>query len=199
MWVPGALLHPEVEPLAYHLDFALTRRLLRLEVDLGALAPVEVPAPYRFDTAGDDDVDAIVAVNNRAFAWHEDQGSWTAAELRERLREKWVDRSGFVVAREGDRIAGFCWTKLHGGGRPVGEIYVICTDPSDAGRGLGRALTLAGLTYLASSVGTGMLYVDDGNLPARRVYRRLGFHLARVDARYTRDPTLPPFGGVVSR
>lgn len=196
-WAPGAGLGPAPDLLAFGLDFALTRRLLRLEVDLAAVGGPQWPPGYAQDQLTDADVDAVVGVNNRAFAWHEDQGSWTAAGLRARLEETWVDRAGFLVARaRGGRVAGFCWTKLHPGTAPIGEIFVICTDPGDAGYGLGRALTLAGLAHLARSSGTAMLYVDDGNLTARRTYRRIGFHLARVDARYTRDPSRPPFGGL---
>lgn len=198
MWVPGAGSWA-AEALAFGLDFALTRRLLRLEVDLAAVPAPVWPVGYAPDTLADGDVDAVVAVNNRAFAWHEDQGSWTVPELRRRLGEPWVDRSGFLVARGPDGVAGFCWTKLHAKPRPVGEIYVICADPAHAGHGLGRALTLAGLVHLARSTDVGMLYVDDANLPARRTYRHIGFRLARVDARYTRDLTAPAFDSVVPR
>ena len=51
----------------------------------------------------------------------------------------------------GDRLAGSCWTKVHGDTTPpMGEIYVISVDPDFHGRGLGRALTVAGLDHLAS-------------------------------------------------
>lgn len=200
MWIPGVGARPAADAIAYRLDFALTRRLMRLEIELDAalLAPASTAWPdgYGLDVMDDADVEEVVAVNNRAFAWHEDQGHWSADALRRRLGEQWVDRAGFLVARGPGGIAGFCWTKLHGGANAVGEIYVICADPAHAGRGLGRALTLAGLRHLSASVPSAMLYVDDGNLPARRTYRRIGFRLARVDARYTRDRAMAAFGGL---
>lgn len=201
MWIPGVGARPAADAIAYRLDFALTRRLLRLEVDLGAglaSSAADVwPDGYALGTLDDSDIEAVVAVNNRAFAWHEDQGTWTAEGLRRDLAEPWVDRAGFLVARGTDTIAGFCWTKIHrDDADAIGEIYVICADPAHTGRGLGRALTLAGLRHMAASVSSAMLYVDDGNLPARRTYRGIGFHLVRVDARYTRDPSMAPFGGL---
>ena len=62
-------------------------------------------------------------------------------------------------------LAGFCWTKVHAGtDPPLGEIYVIAVDPTAHGRGLGGALTVAGLDHLAGlGLTVGMLYVDESN------------------------------------
>ena len=53
---------------------------------------------------------------------------------------------GFLLAWDGERLAGFCWTKVHDDGR--GEIYILAVVPGSQGRGLGRALLLAGLDDL---------------------------------------------------
>ena len=51
----------------------------------------------------------------------------------------------------------------------------------------GRALTLAGLRHLRDlGVGQAMLYVDEDNVPAIRMYEGLGFTRAAVDAMYRR-------------
>jgi mycothiol synthase len=130
---------------------------------------------------------AWVAVNNRAFAGHPEQGGWTVATLRAREAEPWFDRDGFLLAERDGELLGFCWTKIH---QPHGwgEIYVIGVDPAHGGGGLGRALVIGGLAYLArQGAGTGLLFVDAANDAAVRLYRSLGFETERTDRAYERD------------
>jgi mycothiol synthase len=150
------------------------------------------PLATRPFVPGKDD-EAWLRVNNRAFAEHPEQGSWTLEQLHERLAADWVDLEGFLVAddpddREGRGLIGFCWTKIHRNRDPVlGEIYVIGVDPSHHGGGLGRALTVAGLNSMADrGVHVGMLYTDDSNEAAVALYGRLGFTVDHVDRSYRR-------------
>lgn len=147
--------------------------------------------PTRTFVPGRDD-DAWLEVNNRAFAWHPEQGDWTTEQLRSRLAEPWFDPSGFLLHERDGRLAGFCWTKVHDQPERLGEIYVIAADPDFHGLGLGRALTLAGLQWLHDDRGitTGMLYVDGGNTAARRLYTKLGFTEHSLDRAYLAE--LPP-------
>ncbi|TMQ98331.1 mycothiol synthase [Actinomadura soli] len=125
-------------------------------------------------------------VNARAFADHPEQGAWTIEDVRDREAEDWFDPSGFLLAERGGRLAGFHWTKAHPGG--LGEVYVVGVDPDAQGLGLGRALTLAGLHHLRDAgAAQFMLYVDESNVAAVRLYESLGFTRHAVDVMYAAD------------
>lgn len=129
---------------------------------------------------------AWLRVNGRAFAAHPEQGAVTLDDLRGRIAEPWFEPADFLLAEEGDVLIGFCWTKIPGDG--TGEIYVIGTDPDHRGRGLGRALVLAGLTHMTErGATTATLYVDRSNEPAVELYRSLGFEVDHIDRAYAAD------------
>ncbi|GAB1694743.1 mycothiol synthase [Krasilnikovia sp. M28-CT-15] len=136
-----------------------------------------------FDDAG------WLKLNARAFAHHPEQGRWTEADLRLRMAEPWFDPEGFLLAVDvADAQLGFHWTKVHpahGDVPRMGEIYVLGVDPDGHRRGLGAALSLAGLQHLARlGVPDALLYVDESNSSAVALYRRLGFTVFAADVSY---------------
>lgn len=136
-----------------------------------------------------DDLDELVAVNNRAFAWHPEQGGRRREDIERIMAESWFDPDGLRLLHLDGRLAGFCWTKIHADHEPpLGEIYVIGIDPDFHGRGLGVGLTLAGLDWLADrGLRHAMLYVESDNAPANATYRRIGFTHHHTDRAYRRD------------
>lgn len=135
------------------------------------------------------DEEAWLVVNNLAFDGHPEQGGWDLSTLLEREAEPWFDPDGLLLLESEGRLAGSCWTKIHASTQPpMGEIYVIGVAPEFHGRGWGRALTEAGLDWLAGQgLTTGMLYVDADNIAAVSMYRSMGFVVDHVDRSYVRS------------
>ncbi|MEV8634424.1 mycothiol synthase [Streptosporangium sp. NPDC051023] len=211
LWAHGG--HPGAEALARSAGFTKVRSLWQMRRSLFAAIPTfELPEGVRLRTfePGSADEKAWVALNAKAFADHPEQGAWTMEDLRRREQEPWFDPAGFFLAErqapeagaerqapeaghpadtDGTRLVGFHWTKVHGDGghghEPIGEVYVVGVDPAEQGGGLGKALTLAGLTHLRSrGLAQVMLYVDESNTAAIHVYEKLGFTRWDVDVMY---------------
>jgi mycothiol synthase len=124
-------------------------------------------------------------VNAAAFAHHPEQGSMDAANLAERMAEPWFDPAGLLVADTGEGLLAFHWTKQHS--PELGEVYVVAVDPAAQGRGLGKAVTAAGLPHLAArGVRRIILYVESDNEPAIATYSRLGFEHTSTHVQYSR-------------
>jgi mycothiol synthase len=170
------------------------RDLLELRVPLPLATTASWPehVVVRAFVTGRDEA-AWLAVNNRAFAGHPEQGGWDVETLVRREAEPWFDPEGFLLAFDDEGLAGFCWTKVHPPDPPSepqarGEIYVIGVDPGRQGSGLGRALVIGGLDSLAQrGIRVGMLFVDGDNVAALALYRSLGFTTYRVDRAYGVD------------
>ncbi|MDO5032456.1 mycothiol synthase [Corynebacterium sp.] len=133
-------------------------------------------------------------VNNEAFSWHPEQGGWDMERLHRGMEAEWFDpqdliflweaegasagdkTAGDKAAGESPRLAGFHWTKWHGG---FGEVYVVGLGSDFRGRGLGAPLLSAGLNRMQSKGAERViLYVEEDNAPAVKAYERLGFQIA---------------------
>ncbi|WP_240506810.1 mycothiol synthase [Thermoactinospora rubra] len=189
LWAHGG--SPGAEALARSMGFERVRSLWQMRRSLFApLAAPSWPDGVRLRTfVPGQDEEAWLKVNAAAFANHPEQGAWTLEDLRRREAEPWFDPAGFFLAFRDSRLVGFHWTKIHGssehGHEPIGEVYVVGIDPSQQGTGLGKALTLAGLRHLRSrGLAQAMLYVDEANQAAIRLYESLGFSRWDVDVMY---------------
>jgi mycothiol synthase len=189
VWAHGNT--PGAQAMAASAGFASVRELIQMRMSLDT--PLDQPSyppgvSVREYVEGADD-EAWVAVNAAAFSSHPEQGRLGVADLRGRVAQPWFDPAGFFLAERDGGLLGYHWTKVHptGGrdGGPVGEVYVLGVDPGAQGLGLGRALTLTGLRHLRDrGLDEVLLYVESDNLPAIRVYERVGFTVASVDVMY---------------
>ncbi|MGW8847595.1 mycothiol synthase [Streptomyces xiamenensis] len=186
LWAHGG--HPAARHLAQVLGLTLFRELRQLRRPLGGLRDVDPVLPegvtVRGFVPGQDDA-AWLELNAAAFAHHPEQGGLTQVDLDARKKEPWFDPSGFFLAVRGDCLLGFHWTKVHSA-ESLGEVYVVGVSPDAQNLGLGKALTLIGLRYLAAdrALPTAMLYVDADNVAALRVYEGLGFQTHETDLMY---------------
>jgi mycothiol synthase len=177
---------------AARLGFVPERDLLQMQVPLPL--PRETVAKSRpvvtrpFEPGRDDE--AWLEINNAAFVGHPEQGGWSLEDLHARMTAPWFDREGFLMvdSDEGTELIGSCWTKVHLDHDPVlGEIYVISVNPARHGEGWGRALTVAGLEWMAAKkITVGMLYTTASNTAAVKLYESLGFNVTHVDRSYDR-------------
>lgn len=165
-----------------------TLQLLGLRLPVPAVDVPEGAVLRNFEPGRDEE--AWLAQNNAAFADHPEQGAWSRVDLDERTNEPWFDPSGFLLLEIDGKFAASCWTKVHElHPDRFGEIYVVSVDPAFQGRGLGTVMVTQGLAALRKKgVGEAVLFVDESNAGARKLYESLGFQLRREDRllRFTR-------------
>lgn len=110
------------------------------------------------------DLDAVVAVEQRAYSHPWSRGNFTDSLAAGYLAEVWLqgdDLLGYVVAMAG-----------------VGELHLlnITVAPDHQGQGHGRTM-MAALQQHAQALGAGSLWLEvrESNHRARSLYRHLGF------------------------
>jgi mycothiol synthase len=85
-------------------------------------------------------------------------------------------------------MTGYNWLKIVPAPTPARSMR-SGVSPDAAGRGIGRALMLAGLDRLRQrGCSAATLYVEDENRAAVSLYRSLGFSDFTVDVQYRRRP-----------
>ena len=149
------------------------RHLLRRSTELTGLAE---PAGYGFRLLEPKDVPALTQLQNEAFT-----GSWGFCpnideELYYEIYQAPIGKpDGVVLLEREGLLAGYCWTHQEAYGEP-GVINMVGVSRGAQGRGLGRAITAAGIDHLLGEGAPSVeLTVDGENTSAVRLYRRLGF------------------------
>ncbi len=97
------------------------------------------------------------------------------AKKLERLRDRLIESNPdnkFFVAKQGDRVIGFCSVKKNPKYNELKSIYVL---PEFQGHGIGKRLWQEILTDIADNTNKIILHVVIYNQPAIDFYKKLGF------------------------
>jgi mycothiol synthase len=165
-----------------HHGFAPAARSRDMVRDAPAPDPVAPPAGVRLRPYERRDDAAWIALTEEGYLGTPGYTPLTPADL---ARFRADESSHLWMAEEGGRVVGLCHTFLWNGERPFVNSVVVASDVR--GRGLGRALTIAGLRTLADAGHTRVeLNVRADNAPAVRIYERLGFTTVEEVVTYRR-------------
>ncbi|GAA1821970.1 mycothiol synthase [Nesterenkonia flava] len=189
-WAHGG--HEGGPALAQRFDWTPARELWRMRLENSVELPERLlPEGVRIRSfVPGEDNEAWLHANAAAFADHPEQGRLTEEDLQARIDADWFSAEGFLLAEDTEtgELLGYHWTKIppaEAGEERLGEVYVVGVTPAAQGRGLGAALTLAGLKHLREKgVDAIILYVDASNTPAAQLYKKLGFTVWDVDTQY---------------
>ncbi len=166
------------------MGFKFIRRFLEMRLDfsevhephMGLIGP-----RYRHMKRGEED--KLVHIQNRSFADTWGFNSNTLEEIVYRINLPGCAPEDIILACDGEKVMGYCWTRIYAGGNKVtrgdkGRIYMLGVDPDHRGKGIGKEVLLAGLSYLKSKcLRTVEVTVDSKNRAARALYRSIGFQI----------------------
>ncbi len=140
-------------------------------------SPTGLTSPYE-----ESDFNEVAAIIRTVFEGHPENGNWTPGDVRRRLAQPWFDAEGLRLQRDGSRLVGFCWCKVHPDG--VGEIYLLAVRPEYAGEGHGKVLANAGIGYLSDAGSSDLIvYTAVDNETALHLYSSVGFVTDRIERR----------------
>ncbi len=164
------------------LGFKYVRRYLELFLDIDKIPDKDLEKAgneCRQLTPGEEE--KLADIQNRAFADHWGYQPNTAETIAYDISLSHRSSQDIVVTCDKNSIHGYCWTEIidvevESGKEKHGIIYMIGTDPEHRGKGLGKKVLLAGLSYLKSNgIKTVSLSVDSENRIAYELYRSMGF------------------------
>lgn len=130
----------------------------------------------RIRTAGEADLDAVMALEHAAFP----ASAWERATMRAEIASEW---GRYIIAVDGEGAAlGYAGLRAVG---VEGDVQTIAVAEAARGRGIGRAL-LAELLAEAERRGVRELFLEvrADNAAARALYESVGFREIGVRPRY---------------
>ena len=156
--------------------FRVVRRQWQMSLTEYGGGVLQIPHGFELGHFVPGDEQSLCALQNLAFA-----GSWgfrpnTVEDIRYLVNTSCCHPEGILFITKGQRKIGYCWTMDHPTQKEKGYIRMMGVDPEYRGRGLGRAITVAGIEYLRQQGMKEMeLSVDSRNSGAKRLYQSVGF------------------------
>lgn len=146
--------------------------------DSGSPVSVTIPTGATLRLADRNDVRSVTTLQNAAFT-----GSWgyspnTEEEIEYRIFDLPIDAPDPVVLLEvDDNLIAYCWNHRETPTSP-GIVGMVGVWPDQQGKGYGNMVTGAGINHLLRMGANPIeITVDSENLPAIRVYQKVGFVL----------------------
>ena len=159
----------------------LDRTIRMRRPDLKDLPPIELPEGYSLRTAWPGFEETWVRIARAAFG---EEDGWTVEKFREQLSSKQqFDLDGQFFVFSGDEPVAMAFAWLDEPDEKVwGRVHWVAVVPEHRGNGLGRAVVLAVMHYLAQR-GFPKVFLDTQGYrqPAIRLYLSLGFRPAPRD------------------
>ena len=164
------------------LGFRLIRRFLELRLDIAKVRWQDIDqAALHYCHLQRGEEDKLTQIQTRSFA-----GSWgynpnTEEEITFCINLSNSSPEDVLLACDRGKVVGYCWTRMTFTAEAApdekrGQIYMLGVDPDYRGRGVGKGVLLAGLSYLKSKgVQVAELTVDSRNKIACALYRSNGF------------------------
>jgi len=168
--------------------FQVVRRQWQMSLTEYGVGALQIPSGFelRYFLPGDEE--SLCALQNLAFT-----SSWgfrpnMVEEIRYLVNTSWCSPEGILFINEGQIKVGYCWTMDHPTDREKGWIRMIGINPTYRGRGLGRAVLIAGIEYLRKRGKQEIeLLVYSRNQSAKRLYQSTGFKRKGTTLWYQRN------------
>lgn len=166
------------------MGFRFVRRFLELRLDLSKTHLPDISQiALRFRHLEHGEEDRLTQIQNRSFADTWGYNTNTVEEVIYRTNLPNCSPEDIILTCDADKPIGYCWTRINfwknkSTSESNGRIYMLGVDPDHRGRGIGKQVLLAGLSYLKSKgLRVVELTVDSKNKVACALYRSVGFKL----------------------
>jgi mycothiol synthase len=149
---------------------------------------LKIPSGFEFIHFLPGDEKILCILQNMSFT-----GTWgfrpnSVKDICYLLNTSWCRPDGVLFINNGQSNVGYCWTMDHPTDSKKGYIRMMGINPRYRGRGLGKAILMAGIEYLIQNgIKEIELSVDGRNHIARHLYQSVGFRRKGVTLWHQRN------------